>query len=293
MAEVRGNLTCLDCDFYERVAKSCGAVGYPLSVQPLRARVGRPVRSTLLWSLANVAPRIASRRKLQPGVTVITANYNTLPYLKALVAGVRRYSPPGTAILVVDNGSTDGSRPWASSQPGVQLLRLPLNLRHGPALNAGVLLRCRTEFFVALDVDAFPIANDWLTSLLEPLAAGAQVVGAHSVNPQVAQPYVHACCLAMRTSRFVAMGHTFDAGATWDTAQRISQREWPDVHMIPITSSHGPSILGTVFGDVIYHNFYGARFRASGRTRIDDLEMSEADEAWRAAMARYHPVEML
>jgi glycosyltransferase involved in cell wall biosynthesis len=258
-------------------------------VRPLRSRVGRWVRSTLRWSVSTIGPRLASRRKLRPGVTVITANHNTLPYLKALVTGVRRHSPPGTPILIVDNGSTDGSRQWASSQPGVQLLRLPLNLGHGSALDAGVLLRCRTEFFVALDVDAFPIANDWIANLLDPLAAGAQVAGAHSVNPEVAQPYVHACCLAMRTSRFAAKGHTFAIGPTWDTAQRISQREWPNVHMIPVTSSHGPSILGSVFGGVIYHNFYAARFNVTSRTRIDGFEQSEADEAWRGAMARYFP----
>jgi glycosyltransferase involved in cell wall biosynthesis len=239
--------------------------------------------------VATIGPHLALRRTLRPGVTVIAANYNTLPYLKALVVGVRRHSPPGTRILIVDNRSTDGSRQWASSQPGVELMRLPLNVGHGSAIDAGVLLRCRTEFFIALDVDAFPIADEWITTLLDPLAGGARVAGAHSVDPTVEQPFVHACCLAMRTSRFAAERHTFTRGPTWDTAERISQREWPHIHMIPVTSSHGPFVVGSVFGGVVYHNFYAARFNASNRTRIDGIEIAEPHEAWQDAMARYFP----
>jgi hypothetical protein len=167
----------------------------------------------------------------------------------------------------------------------------PVNLGHGPGLDAGVLLRCRTEFFVALDVDAFPIADEWLDRLLTPLDHGAEVCGATSLHDD-RQPYVHACCRAMRTSRFVRQRHTFKRGPTWDTAQRISELEWPSIHLLPLTSSHGPAMLGSVFGGVVYHNWYSARFGIHvGTSTLDGITPADAQLAWDDAMAASFPTE--
>jgi len=232
--------------------------------------------------------RVARARRLRPGVTVITASHDTLPYLRACVAGVRRHSPLDVELVVVDNASTDGTRRWASSVAGVRVVRLPINISHGPALDVGVLLLCRTEYFVALDVDAFPIDDGWLPRLLSALDGGAQAAGARSPN-DADPPYVHACCLAMRTRRFVDQQHSFAPGPTWDVAQRISQREWPDVGLIEPTSIRGPGALGAVFGDIVYHNFYAARFSVTSRGRIDGIERGTPEEVWREAMTRYFP----
>ena len=251
-------------------------------------RIVNELRGGLVRSSRALGVRHARRRSLRPGVTVITANFNTLDYLKACVAGVRRHSPPDVSFLVVDNASRDGSRRWAADRPDVRMLRLPLNIGHGQALDVGVLWACRTEQFVVLDVDAFPISDDWLPRLLEPLSNGAEVAGATSVNGSD-PPYVHACCVAMRTERFIERRHTFAPGDSWDTAQRISQLEWPKVHTIPLTSIHSAGILGSVFGGIVYHNFYSARFSVSTRERIDDVHRGQPETAWRDAMDRYFP----
>ena len=157
-------------------------------------------------------------------------------------------------------------------------------------MNIGILL-CRTEHFVALDVDAFPIDESWLTQLFEPVNAGSHVSGAGyppTPDPNI-QPYVHACCVAMKTERFVQQRHTFSPGVSWDTAQSISQREWPNIHTFPITSSRGPGILGTVFGGFVYHNFYSSRFATTDRDRIDWVDRGQPEDAWEAAMAQYFP----
>ena len=92
---------------------------------------------------------------------------------------------------------------------------------HGAALDLG-WLRARTSVVVALDVDAFPISDQWLSRLTTPLDEGATVVGAHGgevldrlsrdVPPEWrGRDFVHPCCLAMRLRDFVARDHSFRA----------------------------------------------------------------------------------
>ena len=59
-------------------------------------------------------------------------------------------------------------------------------------------LLVETEYAVALDVDAFPLNEGWLEPLLAPLSCGKEISGA-----RLNREYVHPCCLAMRTARFV------------------------------------------------------------------------------------------
>ncbi len=252
--------------------------------------ITRPLTKVAVWR--------ARLRRRSPGVTVITVSFNTLPYLQALVAAVQRRSPAGTKIIVIDNASNDGSAAWARRQPEVYVRRLPLNIHHGPAMNLGVAL-CRTEFFIALDVDAFPVSDTWIEDSIDPLLAGAEVSGAgyppvgfdsdFDQAPDRPQPYIHACWLAMRTDRFLGQGHTFSPGPTWDTAQAISLAESPAIHPIPISSSRGPGILGSVFGNAVYHNFYSARFTTTSRDRIDWVDRGQPEDAWAAALAEYFP----
>ena len=145
--------------------------------------------------------RARARRRLaqlEPGrATVVTINWNSWRHAAVLIDTVSRRSPAGTRIIVVDNGSEDGSPAALRAEERVQAVRLPLNLGHELALDIGVLL-AETEFVVALDIDAFPLRDDWLQALLGPLDAGAQVSGA-----RLNREYVHPCCWAMRTARFV------------------------------------------------------------------------------------------
>jgi hypothetical protein len=116
-------------------------------------------------------------------------------------------------------------------------------------MDIGVLL-ARTEFFIALDVDAFPIGEQWLDRMLDPLRDGSAQVSGVQTNER---PYVHPCGLAMRVQKFVDMKHTFRAnwaeeglGDThWDVGELISMREQPAVHMIPCTERIGPGAVGS------------------------------------------------
>lgn len=247
------------------------------------------------WRLAVPALRARARRRLdglEPGAaTVVTVNWNSWPHLEVLIDVVRRRSPAGTRITAVDNGSVDGSRQRIAAAEGVDGLLLPVNVGHELAMDLGVLL-AGTEYVVALDVDAFPLHDDWLDRLLAPLSEGAQVSGA-----RLNRSYVHPCCWAMRKRRFVERGHSFRAhyqpreegrDASGDVGEEISTAEAPDLHFFEVTSQRGPGDVGTVFGDLVYHNFYATRFKATSARTLDEVVAADdSARAWDEALERY------
>lgn len=247
------------------------------------------------WRLAVPTLRARARRrlgKLRPGAaTIVTVNWNSWPHLEVLIDVVHRRSPAGTRIIAVDNGSVDGSRERISGREDVEGLLLPVNVGHELAMDLGVLL-AETEFVVALDVDAFPLHDDWLERLLAPLDDGAQVSGA-----RLNREYVHPCCWAMRFARFVEQKHSFRAhyvprsegrDASGDVGEEISAREAPNVHFFEVTSQRGPGDVGTVFGDLVYHNFYATRFNATADQTLDGVVAADdSARAWDEALQRY------
>jgi glycosyltransferase involved in cell wall biosynthesis len=222
------------------------------------------------------------RTRIEPGrFTVITVNWNTADFLADLIRGVRRYSPDAD-LLVVDNASTDDSRA-VIRRTGVRALLLPVNLGHGPALDLGVG-RVRTEFFATLDVDAFPVREGWLDALRAELDAGNVVVGGH-----MHRGFAHPSMLAMRTRDFRDRHHSFIRshwqtgefvhGESWDVAERISMREPGRVALIEPSEVRGPGVIGTIYGGLVYHNWFSAQGPEERR--------AEARTAWSEAVARF------
>lgn len=243
-----------------------------------RRRWLRGPQRTLAWARARF-------RRLAPGVTVVTVNHDSLPFLQVLVHAVRRFAPDAR-LLVVDNASRDGSREWLARE-GIDVLALSENIGHGPALDLG-FLAVRTEIAIALDVDAFPIADRWLPTLVD-LLADAEVAGArpHPPATMYGRSYVHACCLAIRTRDFVAKRHSFRPRAQeWDVGEGITLRAANAAFLAP-THIRGPGHVGTVFGDVVYHNFYSVRFSVTDAEKIDWVDRSEPELAWAEAVERY------
>jgi glycosyltransferase involved in cell wall biosynthesis len=264
-------------------------------IPPSRSAAAAKATQILGWRLLVPALRARSRRRLgrlQPGAaTIVTVNWNSWAHLEVLIDVVQRRSPAGTRIIAVDNGSEDGSREKIAASPGVDALLLPANAGHELAMDIGVLL-AETEFVVALDVDAFPLHDDWLDRLLAPLSEGAQVSGA-----RLNREYVHPCCWAMRKARFVERGHSFRShyvprseghDASGDVGEEISASEAPNVHFFEVSSQRGPGDVGTVFGDLVYHNFYATRFNATSDRTLDGVVAADdSGRAWEEALQRY------
>lgn len=264
-------------------------------IPPSQSPAATKLAQIVGWRLLVPALRARSRRRLgrlQPqAATVVTVNWNSWAHLKVLIDVVQRRSPDGTRIIAVDNGSEDGSREQIAASPGVDGLLLPTNAGHELAMDLGVLL-AETEYVVALDVDAFPLHDDWLDRLLGPLSEGAQVSGA-----RLNRNYVHPCCWAMRKARFVEQGHSFrshyvprtgDRDASGDVGEEISAAEAPNLHFFEVSSQRGPGDVGTVFGDLVYHNFYATRFNATSDQTLDGVVAADdSGRAWEEALQRY------
>ena len=233
---------------------------------------------------------VAARKPVRDGVAIVTVNYNSLPKLKVLLAALERHTTEPIDIIVIDNASKDGSREFLRAEPNVRRILLPVNIGHGCAADIG-FLAASTSIVVLFDIDAFPIAPDWLRAVTDPLEHGAAIAGAH-----LHRAYIHPCFLALRRSDFLryrlsfapvgrcpsaevpASGLYLDAG---EAASHVLSLAYGTkaIHKIPPTSTRGPGVIGTVFGDVVYHNFYSTHGRG---------EFGQAGrEAWDAAVREY------
>lgn len=106
-------------------------------------------------------------------VTVIIVNWNGGDMLRRCLHDLLRQTVPPTRILVMDNGSSDGSAEKVAGMPGVTVRMLGKNLGFAAGNNLA-LSECDTEFVALLNPDAFPEA-DWLEKLLTAASAHPDV----------------------------------------------------------------------------------------------------------------------
>lgn len=258
--------------------------------------VGDLLQAVFFARLAWRRRALADQEEME-GITVITVTWNTLEELKTLVRAISVYSSEPLHLIVVDNASDDGTSEFLSQRPEIEMIRLHRNWGHGLAMDLGVQA-ARTRFVVTLDVDAFPISDSWLPSVIQPLNDGYSLAGALSSG------YIHPCFLAIERKRFLQGKHTFAASYSrrlriwrpgypkdWDAGKLITLRD-PGPHLgIEPTSIRGPGALGTVFGGVVYHHFYSSRLTG---TLTEDVIRSGvtpeiSHEAWIEAVDRYLP----
>ena len=246
----------------------------------LRFTVTRAIGTTVAVSSRFVARH--RHRALRPGeFTVLAVNWNTAAFLADQLRALDRFAP-GVDVVIVDNASTDDSR-HILRDARVRAVLLPLNLGHGPALDIAASL-VRTEYFATLDVDAFPVRADWLDDLRGRLDDGNVVVGG-----TMHRGFAHPSMLAMRTRDFRDRHHSFmrsvwkrgrfRAGESWDVAERISMREPGRVGLVKPSEIRGPGVIGTVYGGIVYHNWFSAQGPPQQR--------AAAREAWSEAVARF------
>ena len=147
-------------------------------MRPMRAFVAEGRALRLLGAGAAWSLRHRPSGSFRPGTTVVTVNWNSLPFLQPMLDATRAMSPGDTEIMVVDNGSSDGSVEYLRRRGDVRVLPLPVNFGHGVALDIGAAL-VRTEHLAVLDIDAFPVSDRWLSESIAALDAGVWVAGAH------------------------------------------------------------------------------------------------------------------
>jgi dolichyl-phosphate beta-glucosyltransferase len=133
----------------------------------------------------------------RPALSVIIPCYNETARLGRTLDDVRTYSsrqPGGVEILVVDDGSTDGTAEWVrramEDAPEVRLIQLPSNQGKGAAVRAGMrAARAPRRAFIDAD-GAVPFRE--IRRLHEALDRGADVaVGSRVVDPSLVDALAH------------------------------------------------------------------------------------------------------
>ena len=98
-----------------------------------------------------VALTAANARRESPRCLAIVPAYNEEATIGEVVAEVLDYAPD-FEVLVVDDGSSDGTAACADAA-GARVLRLPLNLGIGGAVQAGYMYALERDFDIAVQVD--------------------------------------------------------------------------------------------------------------------------------------------
>lgn len=119
-------------------------------------------------------------------VTVIIVNWNAGALLARCLDCLARQTVAPAHIIVVDNGSTDGSLEGLPAVPGLRVERMNANLGFAAGNNRALAL-CETEFVALLNPDAFA-QPQWLEKLLEAAAAHPEAAAFGSLQLSDADP---------------------------------------------------------------------------------------------------------
>jgi GT2 family glycosyltransferase len=107
-------------------------------------------------------------------VAVALANWNGLEFVPRCLQALVAQSHPPSQIVVVDNGSTDGSREWIrSNHPQVELIENEENEGFAAGYNRAIA-SCRSRFILILNTDVF-LGRDFIAETLSTLERSSDI----------------------------------------------------------------------------------------------------------------------
>ena len=194
--------------------------------------------------------------------TVVIPVLNQLHFTQQCIESLLSQRVPADALLVVDNGSTDGTPTWLASRPDIRSVRNPVNLGCGGAWTQGALLSDR-KWVVLLNNDIVCAHNFIETQLRAAEQHGLMVVSPSMVEVEldydlpsftaeflakmtgtVREGWFHGVCFSVRREVFQKIGYL-------DTDRLLFGRE--DAEFLARCKRHGLKV-GTV-GDAFMHHF--------------------------------------
>ncbi|WP_141500349.1 glycosyltransferase family 2 protein [Paenibacillus luteus] len=99
------------------------------------------------------------------GTSIIIPTYNQLGYLRGCIESIQRYTNEPYEIIIIDNGSTDGTPAYLKSYSGmIRYKILPRNLGFSGGVNQGLMMAKGTTI-VILNNDTL-VTTNWLSNLL-------------------------------------------------------------------------------------------------------------------------------
>ncbi|MDN5316594.1 MAG: hypothetical protein PWR08_718 [Thermoanaerobacterium sp.] len=109
--------------------------------------------------------------------SIIILTYNQIDYTKMCIESIRKYTKTPYEIIVVDNGSTDGTIEYLELQNDIKLIKNKENRGFAAGCNQGISI-AEGEYIVLLNNDTI-VTENWLSNLLYCLnnAENAGIVG--------------------------------------------------------------------------------------------------------------------
>lgn len=105
-----------------------------------------------------------------PQVSVIIVNWNGRYWLEQCLPTLQNQTSNNFEIIIVDNGSTDGSDLWLQTEwTEVRLISLPQNIGFARANNIGIEAS-QSPYIATLNNDTL-VAQDWLAQMLTAVTA--------------------------------------------------------------------------------------------------------------------------
>ncbi len=231
----------------------------------------------------------------QPGpgsdsVTVLIAAYNAEPFLHRAVASALDQTRPPLEVLIVDDGSRDGTAQAAEElgrrDERVRLIRLPENGGPAVARNAG-LRAARGDWVAVLDADD-AILRERLERLVRAgIRCGADVVvdnfrWYHAQSDSVGPPGIPVSDSVEVTDRyeFAMRARPYTDQADWGLLQPMFRRCFLEQHGLryPDSCRHGEDFLFMM--DVLFAGAVMALVRSPGylyTTRSSGLSRTVLD----------------
>ncbi len=102
-------------------------------------------------------------------ISIIILTYDNLSYTKQCIESIRTYTPKDLyELIVVDNGSTDGTRQWLKKQEDISYVFAEENLGFPKGCNVGIQKACKENDLLLLNNDTI-VTEHWLTRLQKAL----------------------------------------------------------------------------------------------------------------------------
>lgn len=175
------------------------------------------------------------------GTSIIIPTYNQLNYLRECIESIRLYTPQPYELIIIDNGSDDGSAEYVKCIGDVRFQILPDNRGFAGAVNQGLMLARGTTLLI-LNNDSV-VTRNWLCNLLACLhsnsfngivgpvtnyISGDQLIDTHYTSMAEMQQFAEAYnqsdahrwvvtgrltgfCMLLRRETFLDLGY-FDEG---------------------------------------------------------------------------------
>ena len=215
-------------------------------------------------------------------VSIVIPLFNQVTYTRQCVESLRSHPLEHAEILLIDNGSTDGTSEYLAACTDLRVIRNEVNLGCAGAWNQGVR-ETRSEWVVILNNDVI-VSAGWLAGMLA--AAGQEQLdvvspaireGEHNYDIEIyARDYVERMKNVVRRGAadgicFMVHRRVFETIGLFDENFRIGQFEDTDFFR---RAERAGFRLGTT-GRAFIHHFGSVTQKALGQWRVEKPYVAE------------------